>query len=277
MEDKFKEYNKQGLIPGPKETEENYLKRSEFCLAELNHLIARFAPKDFKEYDCELKSSWLKQAADLNRPYAIAPLWVPLFFSNWKMMPWQGASTWIFQLEENMPTGAMIQLRKSLYKRESLLGLYSKEELIAHELCHVARMEFEEPKYEEFLAYRTSKRVFSRYFGPLVQSVSESRWFMILLLMILILEVFYLYQGAYHLMFNPWIYSLPLVLLSTSAIRLFFRHRTLEKTAKKVGEEILFRLTDSEIEKIAKLSKEEVANFMNEQTSFRWQFIRECY
>jgi len=66
-----------------------------------------------------------------------------------------------------LPKGDLpwVQLKKSL-KKGSLLN-YHRVDLLSHEAIHVARMGFQEPFFEECLAYRTSSRRWRRFLGPL--------------------------------------------------------------------------------------------------------------
>lgn len=132
--------------------------------------------------------------------FGITPDWVPIFFSNYQLYPWHGGSAWIFQLNDETPPSALLQLRKKLYTSPTLLGLYHRDELIAHELSHVGRMAFEEPAFEEVLAYTTARTSFRRYFGPIFQSAVESFLFMIVCVAILLLDTYLLFFPPFRLL-----------------------------------------------------------------------------
>ena len=80
--------------------------------------------------------------------YGIQPTWTPLFFNNYQLAPWHGGCAWIFQLTENAPTAALLQLRAPFRHQPTYLNLYRRDELIAHELSHVGRMMYQEPQFE---------------------------------------------------------------------------------------------------------------------------------
>lgn len=277
--------NQQGFIPGPKEIEEEFLKRIEFCLnlkGELSNALLPPGEKLSIEEEEEILLPSLERTSYL---YDICPRFPPIFFSNWRLAPWHGASAWIFQVSDDAPLGALIQVRKALSKKRRYLGLYDREELLTHELCHVGRMAFEEKKYEELLAFRTSKRFFSRYLGPLLQSAQESHLFLFVLIAIFLLDLFFILQGAYSIYFETmWLKLIPLGLIAYAFFRLRRRQKKLEKTLLKLkslygekGEAILYRLRDSEIELFPSLSSEEIAAYIHRQRCFRWEVIRLCY
>lgn len=278
--------NRQGLIPGPEEEEKEFVERVAFCLGLKDEISKELLPKGDEllspEETAQILGAPLAMTSSL---YDIRPAFPPLFFSNWRLFPWHGGSAWIFQLSEKGPLGAFIQMRKALYKKTRYLGLYEREELIAHELCHVGRMAFQEKKYEELLAFRTSKRLFSRYLGPLLQSAHESHLFIFTLIALLMLDLFFLFQGAYSgYLQSMWLKLIPFGLIGFALFRLSKRQRRLEKALSCLklifgagGEAVLYRLKDSEIDLFAVSSLEEVSFYIARQTSFRWQVISACY
>lgn len=256
------------FVPGPKETEAEYEKRVEYCLQLKN---------DFPEMAFILESD-LQKTKQL---YDISPDWVPLFFSNKGLAPWHAGAAWIFQKEKDSPLGALLQLRKCFVERKTFL-FYHRDEIIAHELCHIGRMAFEEKKYEEILAYRTSDRFFPRYFGPILQSVGESRLFIIVLLTLLIMDLGFLFYGSLDIYFHMFYLKLiPLFLVIWAIFRLWQRQSTLQKTEQKLKEIwenpsfVLFRLTDHEIEQFSRQTLEQIKSYVEGENSFRWQTIKE--
>lgn len=263
------------FVPGPKETETEYTKRVEYCL----HLKSEFPEIAFSEERAALATG-LQKTKQL---YDISPDWVPLFYSNQGLALWHAGAAWIFQKEKGSPLGALLQLRKNFSAQASYL-FYHRDEIIAHELCHIGRMAFEEKKYEELLAYRTSDRLFPRYFGPVLQSAGESRLFMIVLLTILIMDVAFLFFGSLDIYFHMFYLKLiPLFLLLWAIFRLWKRQEILKKAEKKLKEVwdepwfILYRLTDQEIEQFAKSTAEDIKSYAEQDNSFRWSTIKTAY
>lgn len=238
------------FIPGPEETEEAFQKRVEYC-SKLKETI----PSAEESYAVP--------------EYEIAPGWVPIVLSNEKLAPWHGGSAWIFQMAEGEPLGAYLQLRKNIW-------LYSREELIRHELCHVARMAYEEPRFEEFFAYRTGKG-WRRLLGPIVQSSFESMLFVLSLIFVLFIDLFTLVDGNGQTI-ALWTKALPIGLILLASLRLTHRHRqlnrclgTLKQLVGERAEALAFRLTDREIMECA--CPEKFLAYAKGQTSFRWQCL----
>lgn len=268
-------YNSVGFVPGPAETEEEYQKRIDYCLELKNH----FPELSFSEETAVLQPG----LQETKRLYDIYPDWVPLFFSNTGLWLWHAGSSWIFQKEKGSPLGALLQLRKSFYKRSSFL-FYHRDEIVAHELCHIGRMAFEEKQFEELLAYRTSKRFFPRYFGPILQSVGESRLFMIVLFTLLLMDLFLLFMGALDSYFQLFYLKLiPVLMVAFAGMRLWKRHRVIrqaEENLKGVWNEpafILYRLTDSEIEEFSRLGSDQIREYAEGNDSLRWRAIKAVY
>ena len=152
-------FNRQGLIPGPDETEEEFLERANYCLELKTSLPTPF--ENVSKEDLELGDSCVKQAFSLTEKiYDIVPEWIPLFFSNYRLAPWHGGCAWIFQFSEETPCAAFFQLRRAFKQASHYLGIYDRNELIAHELTHASRMMFQEPRFEEIIAYQSASSPF---------------------------------------------------------------------------------------------------------------------
>lgn len=274
-------YNERGLIPGPNENLEDFEKRVNFCLQLKADYINEVTIPDSFEINDEIIDSVL-QLTEKN--YGTRPDWVPIFFSNWRLAPWHGGAAWIFKLHEDSPLSAVLQLRKPFYYKKCYLGIYERDELMAHEMAHVGRMAFEEKKFEELLAYRTSKKGFLRYFGPIIQSAFESRLVVYLLATLLIMDVYFLFQGSLSAYLDTQSFKLlPLLLVLYGLFRLRKRQATLAKAEKNLhkstehAKEIVYRLTDNEIELFARSTKKEIESYIAKEPSLRWHMIRYSY
>ncbi len=288
MDDELLRWNSWGLIPGPDEQEQDFRKRVDYCLNLKEHLTL-----DLKAYLSSEESSspeLLAPANDrLRTIYDITIDWIPIFFSNHKLSFWHGGCAWIFQMTDESPTTALIQLRSSLRYRDKYLGIYQRDELITHELCHVGRMMFQEPHYEEFLSYRTSCSRFSRWFGPIVKSSIESVLFLLLLFVIVVFDIFLVtlqHHEAY--MMALWLKMVPVALVGCALWRLYKRHRTINRTLSHLEQWlgssdkancVVYRLKDSEIEAFAEMSVQEIADYAAVQVKeeLRWRVITQAY
>lgn len=290
-DDELLQLNKIGWIPGPNETEEAFAGRVQYGLhlsdhlpQELQAILAKHPiPPPIDQHT--ILSPALQRLASF---YDCMPTWISLFFSNYKLPFWHGGCAWIFQMTEESPLSALIQLRQVFRHSQKYLGFYDRKELLTHELSHVGRMMFQEPKFEELLAYRTSSSSFRRWWGPVVQSSVESAVFLLVLFILVVFDVFLLALGrpdAYF--FALWLKAIPIFMLVLAGIRLFRRHTTLNqclahlKTCSKEGceEAIAYRLTDDEISLFAKSSSQEVRDYAYRQAKeeLRWRVIAKVY
>ncbi len=188
--------------------------------------------------------------------FGLSPDWVEITRGRKGLMPWEGAATWI----EEGPKGCIcsIQINTSWASR-----LYPQEELIAHEMVHALRCTLDENRFEEILAYRTSRNRFRRYFGPLFSHPGESKTFMLLLLGSWVLT-------SLELLFDlplggSLIFLLPLTSLVWSLCRLIRSQflfssalRNIEGLFPGKGLEVALGLTDAEIELFARSSLDEI-------------------
>lgn len=258
-----------GFIPGPDEDRDSFEERVSYCLG-LKETIP-------SEGETVLDSP----CRTVMKRYDIAPAWVPVLYSNHKLMPWHGGCAWIFQMEKEAPLGAYMQLRRSLKKRDKLMGLYSRDELIAHELCHVGRMAFEEPGFEELFAYRISKG-WRSWLGPIVTSSGESMLFVLSLVLLLFFQLFALFVDPTAFTLAAWFSLVPIGFVLLGIIRLYLRHRQLDRCIAVLktlfgekAEAVAFRLTDREIKNCR--SGKDFARYITEQSSLRWQTIKNRY
>lgn len=258
IEDHLLNLNARGLFPGPSESRENFSRRA---LAVKNDI----APAT---------SSLTKELFDA------FPDWVEVRFESKGLLPWEGAVTWI---EESKEWGRIssIQLKSSLPAR-----LYPRAEVIAHEMVHAMRLMFEEVRFEEILAFRTSKNRFRRFFGPLFTRPSETKGFVSLMLCSWIIYwtefIFDFPLGAGYVLWSP------LLVLGWGAYRLVRSQKVFAKALTHLGQVIkepgkslavALRLTDHEIEQFARSSPQEITSFAEreKEAGLRWKQLYVCY
>lgn len=268
--------NHQGFIAGPGESEEDFKKRVAYCHA-LKNEIANQPAEDILQEAYPLTKKW----------FDIAPKWIPCLFDNHQLALWHGGCAWIFQKNNSTPTGAFLQLRKIFYKQPAFLGIYKRSEFVAHELSHVGRMMFEEPRYEEFLAYQTATSLFQKYFGPLVRSSLEAIIFVVTLILILILDMMVLTGGYFSMYFQiQWLKLIPVGLILFALGRLFKTRMTfvqclnnLKQTVGESAQAVIYRLTDNEIDRFAQMSSDDIKTYAmkQEKKELRWRQIYEYF
>ncbi len=281
-------FNLQGIIPGPDETEESLLERAAYCKELQTQCIDDNGGLLPVCENKEITQTLLAESSKITKPlYDIVPAWIPMVFSNLKLSPWHAGCAWIFQAYEDSPTGAFMQLRQQFRNRKKYLGLYQRDELVAHELSHVGRMMFEEPQFEELLAYRSSSSAWRRWLGPIVQAPWESLLFMLSLLLLLVLDL-YLQSNdeieTYRMLL--WAKLIPIVLLVLGLLRNWKRQKTFKSCLSKLerysgdlskANAIAYRLTDKEINLFASLDKEAIRQYSKNATTLRWRLIRLAY
>jgi len=283
------EYHRRGFIPGAHEEEHAFLQRVGYCL-DLRNVLPIAAEESSMQTALLSCKECCPTALDcLMERYDLAPDWALLLFSNFRLAPWHGGCACIFQLKEGAPTAALLQLRTAFKKKAYYLGIYGRDELIAHELVHVCRMMLNEPKFEELLAYNLSCAPLRRLLGGLVQSSKESLLLILLLLAIIGVDLYSLYSGALQAVAaSCWLKAAGLTLVAIGALRLFWRHKQLQRCLKNIAEVIqekdraeavAVRLRDEEIASFACLSSQAIASYAREAAtgSLRWRLIYNAY
>lgn len=263
------DYRKQGFIIGPTETEENFLQRVHICK---DLLPERFfpisSPKIFNKNQILSLLTDHKQYQHTKYATLLATFsWMPIFLSNYKLPFWIGGVVWI--CSEDSVTIPILQLRKHFGKR-SRINLYLPEEICMHEALHAMRTAFEEPKFEEFLAYSTSPSALHRWLGPLFQTSLESTIFLICL-----------FLGSMGSFFSS-LAILPFsVYLSFLILRLYARHKAMSACIKNIENlfpkidafSIIIHLTDKEILQFSTMSQKELSLYIRSQSCLRWRQI----
>jgi hypothetical protein len=192
---------RRGLIPGPKESEEAFLTR----VANSPQL---------------LHSEWQEVSVKTLPVFGCAIDWMPITYSNRRLAWWEGAATWI----SDTP---FIQL-KNRFQKGKYLG-YDRTEILVHEAIHAARIKFNEPQFEEMLAYSLSKKSWKRFLGPLF----SYSWQPFLLLLAIFAGYF-------------WI-SIPLLVLGFSMVGLGWKHYLFRRQGQRLPFSVILCLTDKEI------------------------------
>jgi hypothetical protein len=249
--------NSRGIFPGPFESQEHFLWR-------VNTAKSRTV------------SEGLTRTEEM---FDACPDWVEVRFDKKGLFLWEGAATWI---EENeWGRFSSIQLKPSLPSR-----FYTYEEVIAHEMVHAMRLMFEENRFEEILAFQTSKNHLRRYFGPLFTRSSEPKGFILWMICSWLFYwaelIFNIFIGAEYVLWSPMLILVWGIYRLVRSQKIFSKAlKHLEKAIKKPGKSlaVALRLRDSEIEKFAASSPEEIFFFGVEQKekSLRWQQLFAAY
>jgi len=265
--------SRDGFIAGPGESESDFEKRVAYC----------------KNLHTELETSTTEETIEAHtitkRWFDITPTWVPCVFSNHQLSLWHGGCAWIFQKDDKTPTGAFLQLRKTFKKNKMFLGIYRRNEFIAHELCHVGRMMFQEPRFEEVIAYQSASSSFQRFFGPLIRSSFEAILFTLILMMIVLIDVMILMTGSFAFYQQlMWLKLLPFGLVFLALVRLVWTQFKFQRCRQKLKEvlssdekisAVIFRLTDNEIDQFGSMTPGEIRGHAENAAihELRWKQI----
>jgi len=242
--------NSQGFIPGPDETEEEFVRRVEVV------------KNEFEKGGQIPRAHWDWVRIHLKEAFDFEPHCLPVSYSNRSLAPWQGAAAWI-----EGGRIVSVQLREGL-RKGSYWG-YRRSEILAHEAVHAARSAFDAPQFEEFFSYFVSEKWWRRAFGPIVRRP----W-----------EVWVFFLAALSGFVFPWAHLFAAIWLGAGSWRLVGLHRTLRRAAKnlmrdvgdpKRARAILVRLTDQEIELFAKGNA--IFSYADRQQTMRWRLIRLAY
>ncbi len=231
--------NRQGMIPLPEDSPESYLAR---CSLPKDSLPL---PKILSIYD-------------------LAPTWVDVEYANEGLMPWEAACTWYSDTVEELP---VIQMRRVFQQKICYLGIYQKEDILAHEYVHAARYGLHSVAFEEIFAYYLSTSIFRRVVGPLFEKPWESSLLLLLLLV------------------SPWTIWPVFLFLGYLGARLSYRWcqwlRCKKRLEALMGERmplaLMVRLTDEEIIRFSSATLAEIKEWIEEQKSFRWQLLKKSY
>lgn len=264
------ELDSRGFIIGPEETPEKYTER------------LKVFEKNLKEMDTELKEKNCLTVEDLSFPasekipqesfnpatkitenlYDFKITWVPGFFVTPSFGMLFGGCAYSFAPE----FFSLFIIRNSFKKKKKWL-FYERDELMSHELCHVARFAMGSHKYEEQFAYQTSTSSFRKNFGCMMRSAWETYIIMILLLGMLVTQVsLIMFKGEWlasrTIIQNPvhWFYAALFLFVGYLVLRQKKQNKdfagTLDllSTFTKNPKALAFRLTDEELDEISKLN-----------------------
>ena len=206
--------------------------------------------------------------------------WVPGFFINPRFSWLFGGCAYYFFPD----FFALFIVRKSFANKERWL-IYSRDELLSHELCHVARIGFESEIYEEFLAYQTASSAFRRALGGVFRGASDS---LILLACTGLLMLGQVLRSTVFTQLWAWPFWVPLgahiallgIRLRAVATAYSAASANLSKLTIDRAEPILFRCTDAEIEELARLEDVEALRawvLRRTSVSPRWRVIAERF
>lgn len=283
--------NRQGFIPGPKESLDRFSKRIENARSfAKNPSVIFVREKEKPPFSLDQRVAyhdWEWPLVHIQSLYDISPDWLVGYYQNEKLNFSQGAQTWIFETPSNerLP---LLQFRKSL-KKGTHLKIYSRDEILSHEAIHAARVAFDEPVHEEIFAYGSSNNFFRRQLGPLIRKPLEIMIFFLLVMITMSFQLLSLlsYDPIFVLLFKislagaGFYLTMGIFRLAKTNYRLKKTYKKLEKLLGKssTARAVVFRLTDREIYKFSKMKVEEIKNYSLKQKEkeLRWKVLWLAY
>lgn len=248
--------NSLGIIPGPQETLEAFYNR-------LDHIRSFLACKHCSALDF------------LKNVYDVFPSWVDIEESNEALAPW------FLGMTEVSEDHFLCSVRK---KGAWQYRFCRQEEVIAHELIHASRMEFNEPIFEEFFAYWHSKSYLRRMFGPVFRCPKEVYYLLTGFSANFAVDIGSLFFNFVFLscIVKSLLFTYLIFLTSRYVIskRIFFScYNKLLSIVGTSAKAVLFRLSDMEIKQFARLSHSEITRFIanKAKSDLRFYIIQLAY
>lgn len=285
------ELNKQGLIPGPDENTYDFLSRVKQLLYFSNQIEEFLSDPDanipFEVQDKIPPHQKTKSLLLTEQLYDISPNWMQGFYSNHSLALWHAGCAWISP--KSSPPKVYLQLRNTFKTSSRYLWIYKRDEILAHELSHIGRMSFNEPIFEEILAYKTSHSSIRRWIGPSIDSPQEAFIFTLSIAIIVFLDYLLLFLQKFSIYLMAM--SLKFIPLAMLAI-VFWRNKKRQQTfslclhnlekicsSKSNALAVLYRLTDKEIYRFSKTLPQTILQYVNEEKkhSLRWRLLALAY
>ncbi len=180
--------------------------------------------------------------------------WVPGFFADPSFGWLFGGCAYYFDQE----FFAVFIIRRSFAKRRRWL-VYDRDELLAHELCHVARSGLHSQRFEEEFAYAVSSSRFRRAVGGMFRTGREAFAILGTALLLLLVQVVRQFFWRALPIWPFWLLTAGVVGFLVAGLvrqrRILGRARVkLEPLAVEATEAVLCRCSDREIEQMAQVA-----------------------
>lgn len=281
------ELDRRGLLLGAQETVDKYAARLECLRQNIQEMEASLeAESSFKIDDLTLQAgeriatSQFDKAREItDSQYGFSIDWVPGFYINPRMGWLFGGCAFYFFPD----FFAVFILRRAFASRQRWL-IYDRSELLAHELCHVARLPLQSHRYEEQFAYQTSTSAFRRTVGGTFRSAGDSVLLLGPTFLLLAAQICRLFVWAAIPIWPFWgLVLLTVVFLFTrghlSQKRLKKACKNLQKAGVSATDPALFRCTDEEIDALADATENQATDILSQwQKSLpRWRVITQRF
>ena len=272
-----------GLIPAPGESAESYagrLERLRTDLVEMETELAQTAEVKIEQFRFAAASRipetvFGEAHAQTEQLFAFRADWVPGFYVSPRFSWLFGGCAYSFH-----PDLFTVFIIRHSFAAKDKWFLYSRRELLAHELSHVARTSIDSTRFEERFAYMTGETGFRRHIGGAFHQPSD---------VFLMLGTLFLLLGAQMTQISllPRLPIWPFWIITLGFIAyLAVRHvqdgkrleRALNRLRAKFGgnaRAALFRCTDAEVVELAALPADSALEpWLAARTAdLRWRII----
>ncbi len=277
------ELDRRGLIIAKDESVECFAERLVSLQEKLTDLKEQTQTKsDYEIEGMKFKSQQLIPKSDFkasqditNELYQFENDWVPGFYQNPK-------PSWLFGgccYTSEPEFFSFFQIREK-FKTQDRWLFYKREELLSHEMCHVARSGFNAKKFEEFFAYKTATKKLRQVLGSTLYSSFDTYFILIAAIMLPVLQVVTVANDIL-IPLHYFLYAFLGVLVGY-AIRWQRIKRVYSKALKNMtavfsdnAQAVLFRCDDAEIADIANWKLESAKGNVDDlqKESIHWQVI----
>ena len=200
--------------------------------------------------------------------------WVPGYFLSRGLGFLWGGCTIVTETDL-----ALFFIRRDFRERKKWF-LYSRRELLAHELCHVARNRLNDPEFEEHFAYMTSTSPLRRLLGNCFRSAFDAFLFLIPILILLVAQTLTCFEILILPQLPFWILALigPGWLLIRNHLTRK-RYERAEENLRQAGighpRSVLFRASREEILAVSRSNPVEVRTLIRSfvEKELRWRII----
>jgi len=279
--------DERGIFPREGETIKDFERRVSAIQCEINVLdkaISRTG--DFLDIggikiseDLRIPEDHMQEASSYVERYAFSITWVPAFYNSKSLPPLCGGCSMV------TCTGLPFFILKAVFKSKKRWLIYDRNELIAHELCHIARTPIEGKRFEELMAYKISPSFLRRYLGSCFRSGIESFFLIMPVFLLIIAQIL---QNTFFPELKIIYFIVLTVLYPVFLLTRDYADRKTYSMAernlyscfqdKKVNTDaVLFRCTEEEIRYMATL--ENNGKFLEwvvskGKTNLRWEIIK---
>jgi hypothetical protein len=277
-----------GFIPSPTETEEDFKNRIATCLTwaqkcEMEDLV-------IAEYKVKLPKSHLipkeqlfDDAKIIRELYGVCPDWVPAYLDAQQLPALTAGMAVQFLDPSSSHVFTWFQLKPIFRQRKKWL-IYSRQEIISHEMCHVCRFPLKSQRYEESLAYKTSSSAFRRKIGGALLAPSDNKlllfslftWSLVDLLALVSITVPNVLFWVMRIFF-PSLLTLGLIRNSHIQKELATAEQQLRPIFGQNALSVLFCLDDTQIKNVIACNQQELLAWFCRGDSFQFKFIQSCF